>query len=737
MNMEIDIANIRSQAAALALAAMGFVTPAQAVNQDDILAPEEAFPYELTADDNQLRLSFDVPDGYYLYRERFGFDTDADDVVLEDAVFPKGKIYQDEFFGAMEIYRGSFSIDIPYTAAASATAMDLKLRLQGCADVGICYPPQKWSRRVNLTNTGNAFTQLIQGGTPEGEALPPEQAFVMDVQPEGANELAVSFQIEPGYYLYKDQFAFAVMEGDIQLGEAQFSESESKTDEYYGATQVYFHYAQAAIPFSRRSPEAVPLSLSVTYQGCQEDGICYPIQEQQISLLLPASTEFAAAVPPTGPVSEQDRLAQLIISGSMLPVMATFFGLGLLLAFTPCVLPMVPILSGIIAGQGDNVSAARGFALSFAYVMGMAITYTAAGALAALAGEQIQAMFQTPWVITVFAGIFVLLSLSMFGFYELQVPAAIQTRLANVSNNQKGGTFIGTTIMGALSALIVTTCVAPPLVATLAVIGQSGDVARGAAALFALSMGMGAPLLLVGASAGQLLPKVGPWMNTVKAAFGVMMLGLAIWMLERVLPGSVTLALWAVLIFVTGVFMGALEPLPVPANWTNRLGKSVGLLACLYGALMVIGATLGGHNPLRPIPQFVASGNPTSAEAHLAFQDVGDVAALDDALAKAKTQGQPVMLDFTAEWCVSCKEMEEYTFSDPAVAAALDDYLLLRADVTANNDDDSALMQRFGIFGPPTIAFYNRAGVENRGLRLVGFVPAEDFIDHVKLADTL
>jgi thiol:disulfide interchange protein DsbD len=289
----------------------------------------------------------------------------------------------------------------------------------------------------------------------------------------------------------------------------------------------------------------------------------------------------------------------------------------------------------------------------------------------------------------------------------------------------------------ALSALIVTTCVAPPLVATLAVIGQSGDVLRGAAALFALSMGMGAPLLVVGASAGQLLPKVGPWMGAVKGAFGVMMLGLAIWMLERVLPGSATLALWAILVFVTGVFMGALEPLPVPAAWTQRLGKSVGLLACLYGAVMLIGATLGGHHPLRPIPQLAVSGGQPSATAHLAFQDIDDVAQLDAALAQAQGTGQPVMVDFTADWCVSCKEMEEYTFSDPAVAAALDDYLLLRADVTANDDDDKALMQRFGIFGPPTIAFFNGAGVENRGLRLVGFVPAEEFIDHVKLADTL
>ncbi len=723
--------------AAVSLAALTIVSNAWA--DDDILPPEEAFPYQLSAHDGELRLTFEVPDGYYLYRERFGFDTEAPDVVLEEPVFPKGKIYADEFFGEMEIYRGTFAIQIPYTAAPSATAMDLKLRLQGCADIGICYPPQKWTRSVNLTGTGGdsaaAFSERFETGAAAGEPLPPERAFVMDVQPQAANELKVSFQIEPGYYLYKDQLAFDVVEGDIQLGQPQLAAGEPKQDEYYGTSEVYFQYASATLPFSRRGPDSIPLTLLVTYQGCQDQGICYPVEQQQVSLLLPASAEFGAAAGGAGLVSEQDRLAQLILSGALLSVMATFFGLGLLLAFTPCVLPMVPILSGIIAGQGTNVSAARGFSLSLAYVMGMAITYTVAGALAAMAGEQIQAMFQKPWVITVFAGIFVALAFAMFGAYELQIPNAIQTRLANLSNQQKGGTFIGTTIMGALSALIVTTCVAPPLVATLAVIGQTGDVVRGAAALFALSLGMGAPLLVVGASAGQLLPKVGPWMNTVKAGFGVMMLGLAIWMLERVLPGTIILVLWAVLVFVTGVFMGALEPLPVPASAFKRLGKSIGLLACLYGALMLIGATLGGHNPLRPIPQLAGSGG--QSQGHLAFEDIGTLTDLDLALAQAKGKGQPVMVDFTADWCVSCKEMEEYTFSDPAVAAALSEYRLLRADVTENDADDGALMQRFGIFGPPTIAFFNREGLENRGLRLVGFVPADDFIDHVGLADTL
>jgi thiol:disulfide interchange protein DsbD len=412
----------------------------------------------------------------------------------------------------------------------------------------------------------------------------------------------------------------------------------------------------------------------------------------------------------------------------------TFFGLGLLLAFTPCVLPMVPILSGIIAGQGGQVSTGRAFALSLTYVMGMAVTYTVAGALAALAGEQIQAIFQKPWIISIFAGMFVLLAMSMFGLFTLQMPAAVQTRLANLANEQKAGTFIGTGVMGALSALIVTTCVAPPLVATLAVIGQAGDVVRGAGALFALSLGMGAPLLAVGASAGKLLPKVGPWMSTVKAVFGVMMLGLAIWMMERVLPGTVVLVLWALLVFLAGVFLGAFEPLPVQPSATRRFAKGIGVLACLHGALMLIGATLGGEDPLRPIPRNFAAlgGAMAQPEEALAWAPVESVATLESALAAARSAGRPVMIDFTADWCVSCKEMEKYTFPDAAVIAALEQFTLLRADVTANDDDDKALLKYFNSFGPPTIAFFDSAGRPQEPFKLVGFVEPDAFATHVQ-----
>jgi thiol:disulfide interchange protein DsbD len=456
-----------------------------------------------------------------------------------------------------------------------------------------------------------------------------------------------------------------------------------------------------------------------------------------MTLVLPATSEFptdknAAAAP----ASEQDQWGARVMAGSWLAMLGWFYLGGLALSLTPCVLPMVPILSSIIAGQGGTVSTARGFLLSLSYVLGMAATYTVAGALAALAGSQVQALFQKPWIIASFAGLFVVLSLGMFGLFELQMPTAVQTRLANLANKQRAGTFLGTAVIGALTALIVTTCVAPPLIGALTVISQTGDVARGSAALFALSIGMGSPLLLVGASAGQLLPRVGPWMNTVKAGFGVMMLGVAIWMLQRILPGAAALLLWSLLVFLTGVFLGALEPLPANPKPVRRLAKGIGVLACLYGALLLIGATLGGDDPLRPIPQgalAASGGGAVGAPARaLEFRSIETVAALDSALAEARAAHRPVMLDFTADWCVSCKEMEEYTFPDSGVISALKPFVLLRADVTANNSDDQALLKQFKSFGPPTIAFFDASGRQQESFKLVGFTPAEKFRDHVE-----
>jgi thiol:disulfide interchange protein DsbD len=706
------------------------LTAAVACAQDDeVLPPEQVFPYTVTADEQNVYLRFAVLDGYYLYRERFGFKSGTAGVTLRSPVFPKGEIHSDQYFGEQEIYRGKFEVAVPYRRSGGADALKLDFKLQGCADRGLCYLPQDWTADVALPAAPKAsdFSAVAAD-----EQLPVDEAFTMNARFDKPNELTVSWQIMPGYYLYRDKLAFEV-EGNIELGRPSLPSGKAHRDDNFGDVDVYYDFVEARIPFARASGEASNVVITGGFQGCKEDSICYPPGEQTMSLVLPATSEFDAAAPTkVAPVSEQDQWAARIVNGSWWQVLGGFYLAGLLLSFTPCVLPMVPILSSIIAGQGA-VSTSRGFLLSLSYVLGMAFTYTTAGALAALAGGQIQAIFQKPWIITLFAGLFVVLSLGMFGLFEVQMPTSVQTRLANLANKQKGGTFVGTAIIGALTALIVTTCVAPPLVGALTMIGQTGDVARGAGALFALSIGMGSPLLLVGASAGQLLPRVGPWMNTVKAAFGVLMIGMAIWMMERVLPGSVTLVLWALLVFLTGVFLGAFEPLPASPRPARRFAKGIGMLACLYGALLLIGATLGGQDPLRPFPERALGAVSTGAVAapKLAFRSIETVAALEAAVAEAKGAGMPVMLDFTAEWCVSCKEMEALTFPDAGVIAALQPFMLLRADVTDNNDDDQALLKQFRSFGPPTIAFYDSHGQQRENFKLVGFVPPEQFKSHV------
>jgi thiol:disulfide interchange protein DsbD len=732
----------------LALAASAGIW-AQAAIAQDVVRPEAAFPYELTATEASLRLEFDVLDGYYLYRERFGFETDSAGITLGAPVFPVGEVHEDEFFGKQEIYRHDFTIEIPYRRTGAALDLELQVRLQGCADIGLCYPPQRWSRDATLPPSRAAAVTTSSGGVPDSifgtargpisnEPLRVEEAFVPNPRFDKANELTIAWQIEPGYYLYRDKFAVEA-DGGVEFGNLRMPAGVKHNDENFGDVEVFFDFVEVVVPFSRASPNEIPTTIRASFQGCKEASICYPPNAAVMSLDIPPSADFpvdeaalSAAASSGQMVSEQDRFSALILGNSWLMFLGTFFLAGLALSLTPCVLPMIPILSSIIAGQG-NISTQRGFALSVSYVMGMAVTYTAAGALAALAGGQIQAIFQKPWIIASFAGLFAILALGMFGLFELQMPASVQTRLTSLANKQRGGTFISTAIIGALTALIVTTCVAPPLVGALAVIGQTGDVTRGASALFALSIGMGTPLLLVGASAGKLLPRVGPWMNTIKAGFGVMMIGISIWMLERILPGSLTLALYALLVFLSGVFLGAFEPLPESPAPARRLAKGIGVLACLYGALMLIGATLGGHNPLQPLSAAVGIGGGSGqAEGHagLEFQDVESVAQLDGLLATARSSGMPVMIDFTADWCVSCREMEAYTFPAAQVIAALEPFMLLRADVTDNDDDDQALLQRFSSFGPPTIAFFDSAGREQNDYKLVGYVPAEDFSAH-------
>ncbi len=729
------------------LALVGLVCTATlaAAAGDELLPPTEAYLYSVVADVDTITLNWEVQPGYYLYRAKFGFDSLTPGIRLGPAELPAGKLKVDEFFGEMEIYRGSFQLRIPVIREPGAPReIQLQIRSQGCADIGICFPPQKWVRSITLpaAEKANQSADLLQlfGSDAErqlqGEILPPEQAFVLSAQLVSEGLLQVRWDIAPGYYMYRDKFRFDARPDSVQLGTAQFPGGRFKEDEYFGRSEVYFSRLEVLLPIAVSDGELDEFLLLTESQGCKEDGICYPpfSQDAPVALSAAVSAVLPGASVAPAKISEQARLAGLIRDSHFAWVMLTFFGLGLLLAFTPCVLPMIPILSGIIAGQGENVSTRRAFLLSLTYVLGMAVTYTVAGATAAVFGQQMQAIFQQTWIVVGFALLFVALALSMFGLYELQMPGAVQSRMSELSGRQRAGTYIGTATMGVLSALIVTACVAPPLVAALAVIGQAGEPARGAGALFAMSLGMGAPLLVVGASAGKLLPKAGAWMNAVKAAFGVMLLAVAIYMLERVLPHAITMFLWGALLVITGLFMGAARALDGAISGWHRFWRAVGLIMTAYGLLILVGVAVGGNDTWRPLRGTVLSGDPAGVEHGLAFERIKSVADLDAAVAAASARGQAVMLDFYADWCVSCLEMEKYTFTDPDVQTALAGSLLLQADVTANDEQDKALLQRFRIYGPPTIAFYDTQGRELEGFRVVGYMPAEEFATHVREA---
>ena len=584
-----------------------------------------------------------------------------------------------------------------------------------------------------------ATAQGLLGPSNQDQFLDVDKAFVFSAVADGGERVLLDWQIAPGYYLYRHRVSAKTATPGFLLGDVAMPEGHKKTDEFFGDVEVYYDLLSASLPLTR--PEgASSLELAVTYQGCADAGLCYPPVTKTVHIELPppgTAPASAAGVGGSdggsGMVSEQDRLSRLIAHGNLWAVIGVFLAIGLGLAFTPCVLPMIPILSGIIAGQGAAATPRRSFMLSLVYVLGMALTYTVVGALFAAAGQQAQAFFQKPWIIIGFAVLFVVLALAMFGLYDIKIPAALETRLAGASGRQKSGTLVGTAVMGALSALVVTACVAPALVAAIAVISQGGSILRGALALFAMAMGMGVPLLLVGVAGGRFLPHAGPWMTTIKSLFGVIFLGIAVWMLSRVLPGSATLALWALLAIVAGYYFGGFGRTRTGGAWP-LLARGLGLAAIVWGILMMVGAASGGHDPLQPLrgaSLFGFGAKGVAAEDALPFRMVNSSEELDRELEAAQAAGKPAMLDFYADWCVSCKEMEKYTFSVPEVQADLAGFVLLKADVTANNEAHQALFRRFGVYGPPTTAFFPAKGGECRPFRLVGFVKAEDFRSHL------
>ena len=739
----------------LAAFLLWFAGSAWGIAEDELLPPEQAFRVEARMQGDEAVARWRIAEGYYLYRDRIQLRSLSPRITLDEPSLPEGTLKDDPIFGPVQIFRGE--VEARVAVRGEPGPWELQVIHQGCADVGVCYPPNRqvlrldWTPVAQAAPAGNplqALGALVSAGAMEDEEtefLDPELAFRPQVDAEDGGAIRVHWDIADGYYLYKDKLKFRLTApADVSLGQARLPEAKIKDDPAFGLTPVYFHEVTASIPVSRPVGSELNVTLEYDYQGCAEAGLCYPPEERRVKLTLPAFDAAQAAaqrIDPAPaatatPVAEQDRVTAALAGGSLWTTLGWMFLAGLGLAFTACVYPMIPILSSLIVGQGEHTSPLKGFTLSLVYVQAVALTYAALGVASGFAGAGIQAFFQNPIVLVIFALMFVGLALSMFGFFTIQLPSGLQGRLSELSNRQRGGNLIGVFIMGVLSALIVGPCAGPVMAGAALYVAQTQDWVLGGLAFFALGNGMGAPLLLVGASGGKLLPRAGTWMDTVKAVFGVILLAVAILMLERVLPGPVALALYALLFIVSGVYMGAFEPVHRDAGQWPKLWKGLGLALIVWGVVTLIGAATGGRdvtNPLHRLMQTQGIGAGVTS-AHAEFKRIKSVQDLQAELEAARGQKQAVMLDFYADWCTYCITLEDYVFPDPGVREALQGARLIQADVTANDAADRALMNHLGIIAPPAILFFGQDGQEIPRTRVIGGLDAEAFAAHARRA---
>ncbi|MFK5914683.1 MAG: protein-disulfide reductase DsbD [Woeseiaceae bacterium] len=602
-----------------------------------------------------------------------------------------------------------------------------------------------------VSGISNLSDDLGLGGN-DDEILEPDVAFKLTTDVKNANNIVANWQIADKHYLYRNKFKFKLKEGEgVQLGAAVLPAGETKNDEFFGKIQVFHNGAEAIVPITRTSTDATTVKIQFTYQGCAEEtGICYPPIRKTISFDLPAggvvstgnNTAAVAAIPTASKsdfVSEQDKSLQVLQSGNLLEILVYFFLGGLALAFTACMYPMIPILSSIIVGHGEKITRRKAFAISMAYVQSMAVTFGILGAAVALfaGGVNLQAYFQSPWILIPFSVLFVALAFSMFGFYSIQMPASVQSWLSNFSNKQEGGSLHGAIFMGAASALIIGPCAGPVIIGALAYVATESDPVIGFLAMFILGNGLGLPLLAVGTLGGHVLPKAGTWMDTVKAGAGAVLLAIAILFLERIsfISSTMIMMLWATYFIVAGVYLGALEAIKDGASGWFKLWKGLGVIFIIYGVIVMLGGVTGARNFNDPLHgSSLTSGGGASVEAkkHLKFKRIKTDEDLRNEIAAAKAAGKYVMLDFYADWCTYCKQFEDYVFSNKEVQALLKDFVLLQADVTANDAGDQALNKFTHVQAPPAILFFGKDGKEIRNYRIVGNMNAETFINHVK-----
>lgn len=729
------------------LALAFFCAAAQAAHgqQPELLPAEQAFVFNaVQSGDGRITANWSIADGYYMYRDKMSFDITGQGRLTASAALPEGVMQWDSLFGEVEVYFSSFSTELS-VAADGPRGYTLVAAGQGCnLPVGVCYPPMV--REVSLApdspatpaaasadrlddqlNAGQQLRTLLGQAFEQPEFLGVDDAFRLTIEVADPGRLETAFAIADGYYLYRDKIAFS-SEGGARVAEVALPPGAIKNDPYFGEIAILKDDFSAPVTLQRSGPAASQISVRATYQGCAEDGICYSPVNQTFSLELPAL--IAAASADSGaPRPGSGASAPAAFMAASLGTLLGAFLAGMLLTFTPCVLPVLPILSGVIVGQGGAVTRGKAAGLVLAYVLGSTAAYAAIGALAGATGEQLQAYFQNIWAIGLLSAVLVTMALSMFGLFKLQTPSSIQAKWQRQAQRLSGNVPL-VFALGAVSAVIVGACVSPVLISFLGLAVSTGDPASGAAMMAAMALGMGVPLIALGLGAGYLLPRAGPWMQTLNHLFGVLLIAVAIYLMGA-LPEVPVLLLWGAFLIIVSVYLGATQPTPAQAGGWRRLVKGAGLVLLIWGAAALVGGFFGQRDLLRPLPAGLLAGATERPPAQVPlFTRVSSVAELDRHLARAAADGRLAVLEYYADWCVDCARLEKTTFRDPRVAEILQrDFVALKVDVTDPRDaHGKALKKRFGVFGPPAVLFFDRHGAPLAGKHFYGYLDSADFL---------